>query len=133
MPRIPKKQPVRSYTVRKRTASEYGNDAQRFYHSTTWRKRSRIYRANNPLCEVCERSPAKVTDHIVPIEADERGYPKPSGGAPYDERNHMAMCHSCHNRKRGKEAHGFAVQKIKTEHGYIPKDRQDIINVLRGV
>ena len=131
MPHLPKKQPRRAYTVRKRSKAEYGNEAGRFYNSTAWRKLSRRYRDNNPLCEVCNEKPAQVTDHIIRIVADERGYPLPTGGAAWDERNHMAMCHSCHNRKRGKERHGFVVDSVRTENGLIPKDRWDIINILR--
>ena len=133
MPHLPKKQPKRSYMPqRKRTASKYGNDAYNFYKSQAWRRCSIIYRKNNVLCEVCKSKPARVVDHIVRIESDEQGQPLPIGGAAWDERNHMAMCHGCHNRKRGKEGHGFTVSSKRTSDGLIPMDRKEIIIALRG-
>lgn len=41
--------------------------------------------------------PASVVDHIVPITgADDPRF--------YDERNHQALCGSCHDAKRQREA-----------------------------
>ncbi|WP_420401359.1 HNH endonuclease [Flagellimonas sp.] len=73
-----------------------------FYNSRKWRKTSTAYREKNPFCVKCQEegriTQAEVTDHIVRIK---------DGGEPYDERNLQALCKSCHNRKSGKEAHGY--------------------------
>lgn len=132
MPHLPKKQPIRSYAVRRIRKEEFGNDASTFYNSTAWRKMSKRYRTNNPMCEVFPGKIAQVVDHIVPIQADERGQPLPTGGAAWDERNLMAMSHKAHNIKRGKESHGFVIDYIEEKHGKIPRDRKGIINALRG-
>ena len=91
MPSIPKKQPHRAYLPEKTNMSIRKVDNSNFYNSTLWRKVSRIYRTNNPLCEASETpQPADVVDHIIPIS---------QGGAKYDNRNLMSLCHEKHNRK----------------------------------
>lgn len=47
------------------------------------------------MCVECG-DPSQVVDHIVPIN---------QGGDPWSVDNMQAMCHACHNRKSGKEAH----------------------------
>lgn len=49
----------------------------------------------NPLCVECE-SVAEVVDHIVSIR---------DGGDKLSWSNLQSMCHKCHNRKSGREAH----------------------------
>lgn len=71
-----------------------------FYHTSSWRRLSKSFREDNPLCEECKQKgrivPSSVADHIVRIE---------DGGNPLDRDNLQALCHRCHNRKSGKERH----------------------------
>lgn len=64
------------------------------YNTTAWRKlRAHVLR-QAPLCRLCAGRglavPAVDVDHITPV-AD--------GGAPFDQNNLQALCHSCHSRK----------------------------------
>lgn len=72
----------------------------KFYHSPAWRKLRSSYIINNPLCEECLKKgltvEANVVDHITPVN---------QGGASLDMANLQSLCHSCHNRKSGREAH----------------------------
>ena len=71
-----------------------------FYNSRAWRKLSRDFRQCNPLCTVCFKKGivkrAAVVDHIIPIRM---------GGEPLDWDNLQSLCHKCHNKKSGREAH----------------------------
>ncbi|QLE02899.1 HNH endonuclease [Galbibacter sp. BG1] len=73
-----------------------------FYNSSSWRKVSKRYKDNNPLCVKCLEedniTPAEVTDHIVRIK---------DGGSKFSEDNLQSLCHFHHNQKSGKEAHGY--------------------------
>ena len=77
-----------------------------FYNSYTWRKLSKRYKENNPLCVKCEQagiiSPAEFTDHIVRIE---------DGGDRFNESNLQSLCSFHHNQKSGREAHGYKEKK----------------------
>lgn len=72
----------------------------KFYTSSAWRRVRAIKIQENPLCEECQRrgvlTPADVVDHITPIN---------QGGEPFDESNLQSLCHRCHNKKSGREAH----------------------------
>ena len=101
---------------------------QSFYNSTRWRKNSVAYRKQHPLCEACkegrnETQPCDVTDHIVAIE---------QGGARFNPINWMAMCHKCHNSKRGMESHhGILVEwEFDFNNEKVPIDRHQIIRVI---
>ena len=65
------------------------------YNTTQWRKYRRAFLSRNPLCVECGRV-AEVVDHIEPVRF---------GGEFWDDNNHQAMCHRCHNSKSGKESH----------------------------
>lgn len=100
MPLAPKrrKRPWRNYS---NTGPQQGRRADAsFYHTTIWRKTSKAYRQEHPLCEECAKKgkyvPCDVTDHITPIS---------QGGDPFDWENLQALCQKCHNRKSGKERH----------------------------
>jgi len=71
------------------------------YNQRNYRKRVRLHKMRNPYCVECEKqgliTPVDVTDHVDPIN---------QGGAVYDEANWQSLCHTCHNRKSGGEAHG---------------------------
>lgn len=75
-------------------------DDQKFYNSRPWRRTSKRYRIQNPLCAECERNglvtSADCVDHIRPIQ---------QGGAKWNWDNLQSLCHSCHAKKSGKEAH----------------------------
>ena len=128
MPYLPK---TNRATIRKRSKVRKARATgdQSFYNSTAWRKASRAYRLLNPLCAVClhlgEVTACDVTDHAIPISED---------GARMDQRNWLGLCHRCHNRKSGMEAHGLrrriAVRRV--EGGYAPFDMDDVIKLVAG-
>ncbi len=72
----------------------------KFYQSKAWRDLRAVKLEQSPLCEECARhgitTLAQVVDHIVPIN---------KGGARLDMDNLQSLCHPCHNRKSGQEAH----------------------------
>ena len=124
MPTLPPNK-RRSYLPSKEVKKGTGD--QGFYNSYRWRKISKAYRRNYPICEVCyegkeEIVESEVTDHIVPISA---------GGAEWDANNYMPMCHQCHNRKRGLESNGYVVlSELNFENKLIPANRYEIIEKL---
>jgi len=81
-----------------------GSAHQRGYTST-WRRYTRIYLREHPLCMCGECAtlpvplPAQVVDHIVP----HRGSPE----LFWDPGNHQAMSKRCHDKKTAKEDGGF--------------------------
>jgi 5-methylcytosine-specific restriction endonuclease McrA len=83
----------------KRKMHERIVDNEGFYNSSKWRKFSRFYKDNHPLCIECEREglvgPADVTDHIIRIEA---------GGDKWSEDNMQSLCNQHHNSKSGRES-----------------------------
>lgn len=72
----------------------------KFYQSTAWRKLRKVKLEKDPLCEECLKkdihTPAKVADHIVPIN---------QGGAALNITNLQSLCDRCHNIKSAKESH----------------------------
>jgi len=100
MPSIPKKQRKRPWTRNKRSRSDYGNENQEFYNSSQWRRASLLMRMEYPICPVCETSYVEMTDHVIPFRPAD-----PMSGAGLDHRNLLPLCHPCHNKKRGMEAH----------------------------
>ena len=100
---------------------------QSFYNKRAWRKTSRLYRQQNPLCEVCTSigllEPATLTDHIIGRQF---------GGADYTPRNLMAMCDSHHNSKSIKERYGLFLDTVETTTGLVPANRLQVVEVLTG-
>ena len=100
-----------------------------FYNSKLWRKTSKLYRMDNPLCEVAaffgEVLEADVVDHLIPIN---------ELGAKLDERNLMAMSHKYHNKKSGMEAHKNILIEYETIPGVgrVPTNRENIFKILKG-
>lgn len=88
---------VRSW-VPQRKAFEREKSNDKFYNSWPWRKFSKKFRMNNPLCVKCLEvdisTAVKVVDHIIPIN---------KGGNQLDEANCQSLCETCHNRKSGSE------------------------------
>lgn len=70
----------------------------RFYDTKEWRAVRAVVLIRNPLCVECGKA-AELVDHIKPIS----GADDPLA---LDLENLQSMCHACHNRKRGREAHG---------------------------
>jgi 5-methylcytosine-specific restriction enzyme A len=65
-----------------------------FYHTSRWKKESRLFRSEHPLCRKCEEEgivyPSEVTDHIVPLEICED---------PWDWKNWDGLCKRHNNIK----------------------------------
>ena len=129
MPYMPKKgRPA--YMPKRKQPGNKGENAT-LYNSRRWRSISTYYRMNKTVeldgygCEVChqidELSTANICDHVIPIS---------QGGAVWDMRNFMALCHHHHNVKRGYERHGLNLDTAKGDEGLIPADRQQAINLL---
>lgn len=82
------------------------------YNNRKWRNYSFKLRTEKIYCEDCLEENrfvlSKVTDHVVRVE---------DGGSFEDPRNHRALCDDCHNRKRGKEAHGLKIPSTRNENG----------------
>ncbi len=78
----------------------------KFYQSPQWRRLRALQLERQPLCEEClkqnKHTTAKVADHIQPIN---------KGGEPLSLDNLQSLCHACHNRKSGREAHTRKHQK----------------------
>jgi hypothetical protein len=77
------------------------------------------------ICPVCEERPSQMTDHVIS---------RPDG-ADYDTDNLLPMCHICHNRKRGLEAHAndYLVETRQSsveDDKLVPVDKFDIIRMI---
>ena len=92
-----------------------------FYNRGTWRKISKDLRDCFIICPVCEVKPSEMTDHVIP---------RSFGGADYDYRNLLPMCHSCHNRKRALERSGplLEYKESDKQKGFIPKSNK--LNII---
>jgi 5-methylcytosine-specific restriction enzyme A len=74
-----------------------------------WRKASRAYRVEHPLCECCKANgvlrPSEVVDHIIPHNGDQRLF--------WDVTNRQALCKAlCHDSIK-------AALELKWERGEI--------------
>lgn len=71
---------------------------QAFYDSRAWRKLSKLYRRQNPLCVKCKAKgfvkAVQIVDHVVSIM---------DGGEPLAESNLQSLCIPCHNTKTAEE------------------------------
>ena len=95
------------------------------YNSKRWRRYSRRFRTTCAVCDAEGRTvAAAVVDHVVPLS---------QGGAVWDERNHMGMCHRHHNSKRGYEKRGYCVATQEAADGLCPLDGAEILDKLTGV
>lgn len=84
---------------RERRREAWRSDRDRFYDTQRWRRFRRWFLARHPLCEMDCKTQGRATaatdvDHITPLA---------QGGAPLDEANCRAGCHSCHSRRTAKE------------------------------
>ena len=68
------------------------------YNSRKWRKFSKQFKIENPLCKKClqegRTTPSYVSDHIQPIR---------KGGAIWDKNNLQALCKTCNAKKTAKD------------------------------
>lgn len=98
--RTPKKRFGQTKTKSFENRSLRAVDNSTEYQSQRWRRTSQRHRQTHRFCVECEKvgraEYAMVTDHIIPVS---------QGGSFYDPENHQGLCHSCHNRKSGGEAH----------------------------
>ena len=78
-----------------------------FYHTPRWRRFSKWYRTNNPLCAKCLEGGytklADLVDHIIEIR---------DGGAKFDVNNVQSLCLSCSNTKTAHERKKRGQKKI---------------------
>jgi 5-methylcytosine-specific restriction protein A len=92
--------------VKEKVVFERPVDFSWFYNDRKWRKVSKAYREQNPICECdeCKLSntvkPAQVCDHIKGLK-----YLLDNGLNPYDFKELQSMSNECHNKKSGKESH----------------------------
>jgi len=101
----------------------FGDDP--FYNSGTWRKISKDIRKLFLLCPVCEETGPEMVDHVIP---------RRHGGASYDFRNLLPMCHACHNRKRALERKGplLPTKESNKCEGLVPKgNKMDVVEKLK--
>jgi 5-methylcytosine-specific restriction protein A len=104
MANAPKK--IKRPWVKEKVAFERPVDFSWFYNDRKWRRVSKAYREQNPICECeeCKASltvkPAKVCDHIKGLK-----YLLDNGLDPYDFKELQSMSNECHNKKSGKESH----------------------------
>lgn len=87
------------------------HDNSKFYNARKWRKVSKVYKSEHPLCE-CEDckvnehvKPSHVTDHIRGLQ-----FLLDNKLDPYDENELQAMNSSCHNKKSGRDAHKVKIK-----------------------
>ena len=71
MPTRPNKK-QRLYGVQQKQKKEYYRiPSAPEYHTERWKRASRVFRCEHPLCAMCEKEgviyPAEVTDHIIPF------------------------------------------------------------------
>lgn len=98
-----------------------------WYNKPEWRKFRKAYIDSNPLCEVSRSEKkyhaAKDLDHIIPIRY---------GGSKLHPDNVMGMTGYYHKRKTGLESRTDRplVDWVETEHGLVPKRRNDILKIL---
>jgi 5-methylcytosine-specific restriction endonuclease McrA len=73
-----------------------------FYHTSRWKKESRAFRQQYPLCAACSRDglivPAEVTDHVIPKNACQD---------PWDKKNWEPLCKKCHAKKGARDKKHF--------------------------
>ena len=96
----------KDYNKSKRNQNEWVE----LYNTTRWRKASKMFLNEHPLCECNECKSlgrlvsSQVTDHKIPHRGNLELF--------WDESNWTAMSKKCHDRKTAKEDGGFG-NKIK--------------------
>lgn len=132
MPSLPIKPKRKSYLPNLPRVQQSSKVSSKWYRKRAWVRTTQRFRKNNPMCEVFPDLPSEVTDHVIQIKLDKDNIPMLSSGAAWDERNFMAMSHKAHNIKRALERHGITIESVQTDNGRIPRNRNDIIELIRG-
>lgn len=73
---------------------DYHRPEYRKLYNTRWRRESKRFLAEHPLCAVCGK-PSEVTDHIIPHKGDYDLF--------WSSGNWQALCVVCHNAKTKRE------------------------------
>ncbi|EJF00900.1 HNH endonuclease [Liquorilactobacillus mali] len=93
------KQELNKYRYNKRMYNSNESKYQQFYKSTAWRRLSRRFLENNPICVKCYEDgvirKADVVDHVQEV--------KDNWSRRLDESNLQALCNSHHNTKTRNE------------------------------
>lgn len=78
---------------------EYTRPPQERGYTYEWRRASKAYLKEHPLCAECllngKLTPATVVDHIIPHRGDRRLF--------WDKNNWQSLCKPCHDAKTLKE------------------------------
>jgi 5-methylcytosine-specific restriction protein A len=104
MPSMPKKSKYKP--KQKQKSRSVSNN--HLYNDPEWRKHSKQFRIDNPLCACGCGRPSEEVDHIIPINI---------GGSMWDKRNHQALSKHCHFRKSGRESHKMYEEYIFNDDG----------------
>ncbi len=93
------KQALNRYRYHKRMYNSDESKYQQFYKSTAWRRLSRRFLENNPVCVKCYEDgvirKANVVDHVQEV--------KDNWSRRLDESNLQALCNYHHNKKTRNE------------------------------
>ena len=106
-------------------------ESQAFYNGMPWRNCRAAFIASDPHHQFCavqlslgKHVKMKDVDHIIPVRM---------GGAQYHYGNLMSLSEVFHRRKSRMERDRSTpmVGFVETEHGLIPKNRDEIIQIIR--
>ena len=79
----------------KKTRSKVKREHHKLYDTQRWRRASKLFRAYNALCVMCEQAgrikPASLVDHVMPHKGDVELF--------WDETNWQSLCWKCHGVK----------------------------------
>ncbi len=91
----------------KKVVIKQRNDEHGKLYNYAWRKVSKLYLIEHPLCVMCNRegrlTPATEVDHIIPHGGDVKLF--------WDSNNWQGLCKSCHSKKTVLEDGGFGNQR----------------------
>jgi 5-methylcytosine-specific restriction protein A len=87
----------------KREVNKVRNEMNSKIYNNRWRKASKAYLKDNPLCVHCKKedrlTPATEVDHIIPHGGDMKLF--------WDKSNWQSLCKKCHSKKTALEDGGF--------------------------
>ena len=101
----------------------------KFYNTAKWKRVSKNYKVNNPLCEMCSKRDVvrigEYVDHIIPIQIDYE--------LRLDIENMQCLCSKCHAHKTQRHdvqlLQGKEVLPLKgTDSSGMPTDSNHIWN-----